>query len=112
MKLSPYPNLKPTDTDWLEEVPEHWEVNRGRFCVDVNPSPDRLRELAPDTDVSFVPMEAIGEYGGMNLDERRSVSEVGSAYTEFEDGDVIVAKITPCFENGKGALATDLEAIS
>src|SRR5690606_12182304 len=36
------------------------------------------------------------------------IADVGSGYTEFEDGDVVVAKITPCFENGKGALASNL----
>ena len=53
-------------------------------------------------------MEAVGEYGGLNLDQTRYVFEVNSGYTEFKDGDVVVAKITPCFENGKGALATGL----
>jgi type I restriction enzyme S subunit len=53
-------------------------------------------------------MEAVGEYGGLNLDVTRPFGEVGTSYTEFEDGDVLVAKITPCFENGKGALAEGL----
>jgi type I restriction enzyme S subunit len=53
-------------------------------------------------------MEAVHEYGGLDLAQTRKVSEVGSGYTEFQDGDVIVAKITPCFENGKGSLATGL----
>ncbi len=52
-------------------------------------------------------MEAVGERGGLNLDVTLAVAE-GGTYTEFEDGDVIVAKITPCIENGKGALATAL----
>ena len=53
-------------------------------------------------------MEAVHEYGGIDLDSRKSLSEVVEGYTYFRNGDVIVAKITPCFENGKGALATDL----
>jgi type I restriction enzyme S subunit len=74
----------------------------------VNPRSVRLRALAPDEEVSFVPMEAVGEYGGLTLDQTRVVAEVGAGYTEFDDGDVVVAKITPCFENGKGALADGL----
>jgi type I restriction enzyme S subunit len=50
-------------------------------------------------------MEAVGEYGGLVLAQTKSVADVGTAYTYFADGDVVVAKITPCFENGKGALA-------
>ena len=104
--LEPHPKLKSSGIEWLGDVPTHWEVKRGRFCADVNPQP--LRSLHPDSEASFVPMEAVGEYGGLNLDQTRYVFEVNSGYTEFKDGDVVVAKITPCFENGKGALATGL----
>ena len=100
--------MRASGVEWLGDVPAHWEVKRGRFCVEVQPSSNRLRELSPDNEVSFVPMEAVGEYGGLDLEQTRAVAERGSGYTEFEDGDVIVAKITPCFENGKGALASGL----
>ncbi len=69
MKLAPYPSYKPSGVEWLGEVPEHWEVKRGRFCFDVNPPSTRLRGLSPDQEVSFVPMEAIGEYGDLVLDQ-------------------------------------------
>lgn len=108
MNLSPYPKYKPSGVEWLGDVPEHWHVKRGRFCMDVNPGSIRLRTLGNDDEVSFVPMEAVGEYGGLILEQTRSISEVGSGYTEFDDGDVVVAKITPCFENGKGALVAGL----
>ena len=108
MRLPPYSEYKPSGIEWLGEVPEHWEVKRGRFCIGVNPPSDGLRRLHPEDEVSFVPMEAVGEYGGLSLDHTRAISEIGSGYTEFDDGDVVVAKITPCFENGKGALATGL----
>jgi type I restriction enzyme S subunit len=49
-------------------------------------------------------MEAIGEQGELDLSAMRQIEEVDSGYTQFFDGDVVVAKITPCFENGKGAL--------
>lgn len=108
MRLPPCPNYRPSGVEWLAEVPEHWDVKRGRFCMDVNPRSKRLRTLRAEDEVSFVPMEAVGEYGGMNLEQTRVISDVGSGYTEFDDGDVVVAKITPCFENGKGALAAGL----
>ena len=108
MNLEPYRRYKPTGIDWLGKVPEHWELKRGRFCIRVNPPSDGLRQLNPEDEVSFVPMEAIGEYGGISLDQTRVISDVGLGYTEFDNGDILVAKITPCFENGKGALAADL----
>ncbi len=108
MKFSPYPKYKSNDIKWLTDIPEHWSKKRGRFCIDVNPQSKKVRRLTPDQEVSFVPMEAVGEYGGLNLEQTRTISDVGSGYTEFERGDVVVAKITPCFENGKGALASGL----
>lgn len=108
MKHPAYSKYKLSGIEWLGEVPEHWEMMRGRFCMDVNPRSNRIRILPPDAEVSFVPMESVGEYGGLQLEQTRTVADVGSGYTEFEDGDVVVAKITPCFENGKGALAIGL----
>lgn len=108
MRYPAYPRYKPSGIAWLGDVPEHWEVKRGRFVMNVNPITPRLRTLKPDDGVSFVPMEAVGVQGGLNLDQSRLLQDVSSGYTEFQDGDVVVAKITPCFENGKGAFATGL----
>ena len=108
MRLPTYAKYKSSGVEWLGDVPEHWEVKRGRFCMEINPRSQRQRALRLDDEVSFVPMEAVGEYGGLDLGLSRSIADVESRYTEFDDGDVLVAKITPCFENGKGAFATGL----
>lgn len=49
-------------------------------------------------------MEAIGDAGELDLSIVRPLKEVQNGYSCFRDGDVVIAKITPCFENGKGAL--------
>lgn len=108
MKCAPYQSHKPANSNWLQEIPDTWQQIRGRFIMGVNPPPERLRDLNETDEVSFVPMEAVGEYGGLNLERSKSLDEIGIGYTEFENGDVVVAKITPCFENGKGALADGL----
>ena len=64
--------------------------------------------LRDDDEVSFLPMESIGEQGELDLSATRRVDDVSSGYTPITDGDVIVPKITPCFENGKGALVNGL----
>lgn len=74
----------------------------------VNPPVKLLHHLRPEAEVSFIPMENIGEYGGLTLDTTRPIGAIQGTYTEFQDGDVVFAKITPCFENGKGALAMGL----
>jgi type I restriction enzyme, S subunit len=108
MNLPAYSETKPGGFKGLGNLPKHWEVIRGRFVMLVNPSAPLLRKLKSEDEVSFVPMEAVSEYGGLNLDQTRVIADVSNGYTEFQDGDVVVAKITPCFENGKAALARGL----
>ena len=105
MKLALYPRYKPSGVEWVREIPEEWASFRLRFVANTSVTKKEVRELDPETKVSFVPMEAVGEYGGLDLDTTKPLSEAVDGYTYFRNGDVIVAKITPCFENGKGALA-------
>lgn len=77
-----------------------WPTKRLRFLTSRGPS---IPQRVPDT-VTFLPMDAISERGGLDLTQVRPLEEVQSGYSRFCEGDVVVAKITPCFENGKGAL--------
>jgi type I restriction enzyme, S subunit len=108
MKRKVYPKYKPSGVEWLGEVPEHWEVKRSRFVFSMNPSKQEIALLPEDTEVSFLPMEAVGENGSLDLERTRPIIEVGSGYTYFAENDVTFAKITPCFENGKGAIMRNL----
>ena len=49
--------------EWLGQIPTHWAVKRLRFVAELNPSKSEVSHLAADTEVSFLPMEAIGEDG-------------------------------------------------
>jgi type I restriction enzyme S subunit len=72
-------------------------------------NPGRSKIIDPGTRVTFVPMEAVSETSGaIETAEEVSLEEVSKGYTSFEDGDVIWAKITPCMENGKCAVARKL----
>lgn len=97
-----YTSYKPSGVPWLGDVPESWGVERLRFHVKLNPS--FSKPLNADLPVSFLPMEAVGDDGTLDLERTRLVGEVAAGYTYFEDGDVTIAKITPCYENGKGAV--------
>ena len=100
--------MKDSEISWLGEIPDHWSLERIRRFVKLNPSKSELGPLDKTTEVSFLPMEAIGEEGSLSLEITKPVSEVESGYTYFREGDVTVAKITPCFENGKGAVMKGL----
>ena len=90
-----------------QALPDGWTRRRLRFDVRTNPVKSELN-LPNETEVSFVPMDAIGELGGLRLDGSRELADVYNGYTYFAEGDVCIAKITPCFENGKGAIAEGL----
>ena len=81
-----------------------WPVKRMRFLTRRDLSEERQKILEGVTRVTFLPMEAVGERGDLDLSITRCVEEVRNGYTQFFDGDVLIAKITPCFENGKGAV--------
>jgi type I restriction enzyme S subunit len=89
--------------DLVEQTPAHWPILRLRFAVDLNPSA-RKAYLDPGQEVAFLPMEAIGEDGSIDLSRTCVVSEASAGYSHFANGDVVLAKITPCFENGKAAV--------
>lgn len=72
-------------------------------------NPEKTKRVAPGAKVSFVPMEAVSAISGkIELLEDRFVEEVSTGYTAFEESDVIWAKITPCMQNGKCAVARSL----
>ncbi len=107
-RYKPYPRYKDSGVDWLGKVPEDWEVKRLRHMAQVNPSKSEVDDVDLDQAVSFLPMESIGEDGSLDLDTARPLGSVYQGFTYFRDNDVLIAKITPCFENGKGAIAENL----
>ena len=110
MSLPRYPEYRDSSLEWLGPAPTHWPIKRLRFVAELNPSKSELARVDRATEVSFVPMEAISEDGSICLERTRPIAEVETGYTFFRDGDVTLAKITPCFENGKGALMRGLHA--
>ena len=82
-----------------------WEVGLLGQFAQVNP---RRETRADDVNVTFVPMSAVSEDGHLVSPQIREYGSVKKGFTAFRNKDVIVAKITPCFENGKAALVTGL----
>lgn len=99
---------KDSGIEWLGEVPEKWLDKRLRYCLKLNPSKQEIRHLPKDTELSFIPMEAVGEDGSIDLSNTRPIEDVENGYTYFRNYDVAIAKITPCFENGKGCIFRNL----
>jgi type I restriction enzyme S subunit len=92
------------------KLPPHWEVKKLKYVAKVNPSTKSFSFQKDSNDeVVFLPMEKVSEDGSINQEIKKQISEISSGFTYFERGDIILAKITPCFENGKSAMLNDLE---
>lgn len=99
----PLPPIKPEEVPY--QLPQGWEwVRLGEIGI-INPRND-ADDLAK---AGFVPMPMIPEgYSEKHQFEERSWSEIKKGYTHFADGDIGMAKITPCFENGKSCVFSGL----
>ncbi|MDX3984088.1 MAG: restriction endonuclease subunit S [Achromobacter sp.] len=92
----------------MSDLPQGWAEACIQDIAEVNPG--RLGDIAVDAQISFVPMPAVSDIDGEIVNPSiRSYGEVSRGYTQFREGDVIFAKITPCMENGKIAIARALE---
>lgn len=111
--LSPNAKMKDSGIAWLGEIPEHWKVNKIKHHFILNPSIQKLlQSYSLEDEVVFLGMERVSVNGDVDNSEFRKIKDVKSGFSNFQKNDVVVAKITPCFENGKGAfldmLKTDI----
>lgn len=97
---------------WREEHGvgmESWEQCSISDVCTVNPKKADTKDLPDELEVSFFPMSALSEiYGEITDPQTRLLKEVRSGFTNFSEGDVVFAKITPCMENGKSAVVGKL----
>ena len=88
---------------------KNWEVKKLKEVCEINPSKNEIKNLPADTIVSFLAMADVSENAEIDSLQERKLSAVKNGFTFFRNGDVIVAKITPCFENGKGAFIKNMK---
>ena len=87
-----------------------WQKKTLADVCEIKPPKSEARErLTADALVSFAPMEDLGiDRKFLNATQVKPLASVAGSYTYFADGDVLLAKITPCFENGKLGVAASL----
>lgn len=89
----------------MMELPPGWTSKAIKQLINLNPK----TEVPSETSAGFSPMQALGtRYLEPLSFEVRPWGEIKKAYTHFTNGDVLLAKITPCFENGKAGIARNL----
>jgi type I restriction enzyme S subunit len=97
------------NTDRSDKLPPGWSIQPIASVCAINPKKPATDALKPTDPVTFVPMPAVdADAGAITSPLPRAFSQVRKGFTAFANEDVIVAKITPCFENGKAALCRGL----
>ncbi len=91
-------------------IDPEWPMEKIEDVCVVNPNKSEVSSLDGSTLVSFVPMADMSE-NSIYFEPRecKELKNVGNSYTYFRDSDVLIAKVTPCFENGKAGIAKCLQ---
>lgn len=92
----------------------HKHISGGYLTIEsistIRPSKEDLKNISGETIVSFVPMASLNTFNTeFTANEERKIEDVKSGFTYFRDNDILLAKITPCFENGKAGIARNLK---
>ena len=97
--------MKDSGIEWIGEIPEGWEVTRLKYLADFEPTCD-TSYLTDESIITYTPMECV-KNGGF---ENRSAlyGNLSHTLTPFQNGDIAMAKVTPCFENGNIAIMDNL----
>ncbi|MDD5032696.1 MAG: N-6 DNA methylase [Candidatus Pacebacteria bacterium] len=91
------------------KVNPNWKKVSLKEVCEINPAKSEVKKISGTTQVSFVPMADIEEHQKFFYPkETKPLKDVIKSYTYFRDNDVLLAKITPCFENGKAGIAKNL----
>ena len=99
------PTFTPSDNLHYEDCPEGWAIATVSDVFEINPKIQASDEM----DAGFVAMASIGDgYNNVFSYEVRKWGNIKKGFTRFEDGDIAVAKISPCLENRKSVILQNL----
>ena len=105
---SPVEPIGGTPEDIPFSIPDRWKWTRIQDVATLNP---KITTHDESLKVSFAPMASVdaGYINRINTSDERSWSSVKTGYAKFAEDDILLAKITPCFQNRKSAIATNLK---
>ena len=103
--LDPNVEMKDSGVEWIGDIPKHWIISKIKHIAKINPKCD-IRKLNLYSVVTYSPMECIRN----NTFENRPINyeELPPSLTRFQEGDLVMAKVSPCFENGNISIMKDL----
>ena len=99
--------MKNSGIEWIGDIPEAWRISRIKYVADFDPSCD-FSMLSPDSVITYTPMENIKN--GYYIPNTAILGSLSTSLTAYRDNDIVMAKVTPCFENGNIAVMSGLSS--
>ncbi len=99
--------MKDSGIEWIGDMPFDWEISRIKYVSEFEPSSDK-NGLNEDSMITYTPMDCIKN--GWFINQTAPLGSVASSLTAYQNGDIVMAKVTPCFENGNIAIMENLSS--
>lgn len=90
----------------IGKIPAHWRTTKVKQVARLNPSVETTG-ITPEMEVTFAPMECIRT--DKRIERIAPMSDNNSSYSSFNEGDIALAKVTPCFQNSNVCIMSDLK---
>lgn len=103
--LDPHAEMKDSGVEWIGKIPAHWAFGKIKQVAQFAPKCDFSR-LKDDALITFTPMECIRN--GYFENRGKQLNTITGSYTPYSEGDIVFAKVTPCFENGNICIMKNL----
>lgn len=105
--LDPNVDMIESDISWIKIIPVTWKVSKLKYVAEFSPKCD-FTDIEPDSEVTYTPMEYIKK--GNYIPNSEAIGKLSASLTKYEEGDIVIAKVTPCFENGNIAIMNNLKS--
>lgn len=105
--LDPNVEMKDSGVKWIGKIPKNWKLIRLKYVAEFMPKCD-YSFCSDETLITFTPMECIRT--GAFENQSKAYGEIDASYTQYAEGDIVLAKVTPCFENGNVCIMKQLHS--
>lgn len=105
--LDPKVAMIESNISWIKTIPVTWKVSKLKYVAEFSPKCD-FTDIEPNTEVTYTPMEYIKK--GNYIPNSEAIGKLSVSLTKYEEGDIVIAKVTPCFENGNIAIMNNLKS--
>ena len=105
--LDPNVEMKDSGVEWIGKIPTRWTIGKIKHFAELMPKCD-FSALDSDDEITFTPMDCIKN--GYFENQKALYKDINGSYTQYAEGDIVLAKVTPCFENGNAAIMKNLHS--